>query len=200
MPIGREKEPYMIEMTIDSVRIGLMNRQMEYQYVVLLREKGAERYLPIFIGPAEAKAILIKLKDESVPRPMTHDLLHSIVDTLGATIDSIIVNDLKSDIFYAKIILNIDGGQTEVDARPSDALALAIRMGAPIFAEESVLDKAGIPLEQDKETGEPILEKEDLSSSEGKGTKVSEEEMKRLSAFRDFINNLDLDDFGKHKS
>ena len=191
----------MIEMTIDSVRIGLMNRQMEYQYVVLLREKGAERYLPIFIGPAEAKAILIKLKDESVPRPMTHDLLHSIVDTLGATIDSIIVSDLKSDIFYAKIILNIDGGQTEVDARPSDALALAIRMGAPIFAEESVLDKAGIPLEQDKEPGEPILEKkEDTSSSEGKGKKVSEEEMKRLSAFRDFINNLDLDDFGKHNS
>jgi bifunctional DNase/RNase len=190
----------MIEMTIDSVRIGLMNRQMEYQYVVLLREKGAERYLPIFIGPAEAKAILIKLKGESVPRPMTHDLLHVIVDTLGATIDSIIVSDLKSDIFYAKIILNIDGGQTEVDARPSDALALAIRMDAPIFAEESVLDKAGIPLEQDKDTGEPILGERDVSSSEGKGKTVSEEEMKRLSAFRDFINNLDLDDFGKHKS
>lgn len=191
----------MIEMTIDSVRIGLMNRQMEYQYVVLLREKGAERYLPIFIGPAEAKAILIKLKDENVPRPMTHDLLHAIVDTLGATIDSIIVSDLKSDVFYAKIILNIDGGQTEVDARPSDALALAIRMGAPIFAEESVLDKAGIPLEQDKETGEPILEREEgVNDSEGKGKKVSEEEMNRLSAFRDFVNNLDMDDFGKHKS
>ncbi|HEX79239.1 MAG TPA: bifunctional nuclease family protein [Dehalococcoidia bacterium] len=191
----------MIEMTIDSVRIGLMNRQMEYQYVVLLREKGAERYLPIFIGPAEAKAILIKLKGESVPRPMTHDLLHSIVDTLGATIDSIVVSDLKSDIFYAKIIMNIDGGQTEVDARPSDALALAIRMDAPIFADESVLDKAGIPLEQDKETGEPILEEGDIArSSEGKGKKVSEEEITRLSAFRDFIDNLDLDDFGKHKS
>lgn len=191
----------MIEMTIDSVRIGLMNRQMEYQYVVLLREKGAERYLPIFIGPAEAKAILIKLKGENVPRPMTHDLLHSIVDTLGATIDSIIVNDLKSDIFYAKIIMNIDGGQTEVDARPSDALALAIRMDAPIFAEESVLDKAGIPLEQDKETGEPILEEGEIErSSEGTGKKVSEEEITRLSAFRDFIDNLDLDDFGKHKS
>ena len=191
----------MIEMTIDSVRIGLMNRQMEYQYVVLLREKGAERYLPIFIGPAEAKAILIKLKDENVPRPMTHDLLHSIVDTLGATVDSIIVNDLKSDIFYAKIILNIDGGQTEVDARPSDALALAIRMDAPIFTEDSVLDKAGIPLEQDKETGEVILEKEDnIISPEGKGKKVSEEEMKKLSTFSEFINNLDLDDFGKHKS
>jgi bifunctional DNase/RNase len=190
----------MIEMTIDSVRIGLMNRQMEYQYVVLLREKMAERYLPIFIGPAEAKAILIKLKGENVPRPMTHDLLHTVVDTLGASVDSIIVSDLKSDIFYAKIILTVDGKQMEVDARPSDALALALRMDAPIYAEESVLDKAGIPLEQDKETGEPILEREETGSDEGKGKKVSEEEMKRLSAFRDFIDNLDLDDFGKHKS
>jgi bifunctional DNase/RNase len=191
----------MIEMTIDSVRIGLMNRQMEYQYVVLLREKMAERYLPIFIGPAEAKAILIKLKGENVPRPMTHDLLHTVVDTLGASVDSIIVNDLKSDIFYAKIILTVNGKEMEVDARPSDALALAIRMDAPIYAEESVLDKAGIPLEQDKETGEPILEREeDIGSAEGKGKKVSEEEMKRLSAFREFIDNLDLDDLGKHKS
>jgi len=193
----------MVEMTIDSVRIGLMNRQMEYQYVVLLREKSAERYLPIFIGPAEAKAILVKLKGENVPRPMTHDLLQAIVDTLGASIDSIIVSDLRSDIFYAKIILNINGGQTEIDARPSDALALAIRMGAPIFAEESVLDKAGIPLERDKETGEPILGEDGTEEPpvEGEGSKkVSEEEINKLSAFREFINNLDLDDFGKHKS
>jgi bifunctional DNase/RNase len=191
----------MVEMTIDSVRIGLMNRQMEYQYVVLLREKSAERYLPIFIGPAEAKAILVKLKGENVPRPMTHDLLQAIVDTLGASIDSIIVSDLRSDIFYAKIIININGGQTEIDARPSDALALAIRMGAPIFAEESVLDKAGIPLERDKETGEPILGEDGTEEpAEGEGKKVSEEEINKLSAFRDFINNLDLDDFGKHKS
>ncbi|MDD4874011.1 MAG: bifunctional nuclease family protein, partial [Dehalococcoidales bacterium] len=97
----------MVEMTIDSVRIGLMNRQMEYQYVVLLKEKTAERFLPIFIGPAEAKAILIKLKGESVPRPLTHDLLQKVLVTLGASIDSVVVSDLKSDIFYAKIILNI---------------------------------------------------------------------------------------------
>ncbi len=191
----------MVEMTIDSVRIGLMNRQMEYQYVVLLREKSAERYLPIFIGPAEAKAILVKLKGENVPRPMTHDLLQAIVDTLGASIDSIVVNDLRSDIFYAKIILNINGGQTEIDARPSDALALAIRMGAPIFAEESVLDKAGIPLERDKETGEPILGEDGTEEpAEGEGKKVSEEEVKKLSAFKDFINTLDLDDLDKRKS
>ena len=113
----------MVEMTIDSVRIGLMNRQMEYQYVVLLKEKNAERFLPIFIGPAEAKAILIKLKGESVPRPLTHDLLQKLIVTLGIAVDSVIINDLKSDIFFAKIIINIDGRQEEIDSRPSDALA-----------------------------------------------------------------------------
>ncbi|MFA5629151.1 MAG: bifunctional nuclease family protein [Dehalococcoidales bacterium] len=190
----------MVEMTVDSVRIGMMNRNMEYQYVVLLKEKAAERFLPIFIGPAEAKAILIKLKGENVPRPLTHDLLQTVMATTGVTVDSILINDLKSDIFYAKIILNIDGRQEEIDSRPSDALALAVRMDTPIFADESVLEKAGIPLDQDKETGDPILPKEDYGEIESKGGKVSEEEMKRLSAFRDFIDNLDMDDFGKHKS
>jgi bifunctional DNase/RNase len=179
----------MIEMIIDSIRVSLMN----YQRVVILKEKVADRYLPIWIGPAEADAIAVKLQDVSVPRPLTHDLLRSVIDTLGASIDSIIVCDLKNDTFYAKIILNVDGKQMEVDSRPSDALALAVRVGVPIFAEDVVLDKAGIFL--DKETGKPVSQKE----SE-KGGEVSEDEMRRMSAFYDFINTLDLDDFDKRKS
>jgi bifunctional DNase/RNase len=179
----------MIEMIIDSIRVSLMN----YQRVVILKEKVADRYLPIWIGPAEADAIAVKLQDVNVPRPLTHDLLRSVIDTLGASIDSIIVSDLKNDTFYAKIILNVDGKQMEVDSRPSDALALAVRVGVPIFAEDVVLDKAGIFL--DKETGKPVSRKE----SE-KGGEVSEDEMKRMSAFYDFINTLDLDDFDKRKS
>jgi bifunctional DNase/RNase len=179
----------MIEMIIDSIRVSLMN----YQRVVILKEKIADRYLPIWIGPAEADAIAVKLQDVNVPRPLTHDLLRSVIDTLGASIDSIIVSDLKNDTFYAKIILNVDGKQMEVDSRPSDALALAVRVGVPIFAEDVVLDKAGIFL--DKETGKPVSRKE----SE-KGGEVSEDEMKRMSAFYDFINTLDLDDFDKRKS
>ena len=181
----------MIEMTIDSIRVSLMN----YQRVVILKEKMAERYLPIWIGPAEADAIAVKLQGVTVPRPLTHDLLHTVIDTLGATINSIIVSDLKNDTFYAKILLNVDGGQMEVDSRPSDALALAVRAEAPIYAEETVLDKAGIIL--DKETGKPIPEEKEAG---GKGKKVSEDEMKKLSAFYDFINTLDLDDFDKRKS
>ena len=169
----------MIEMIIDSIRVSLMN----YQQVVILKEKTAERYLPIWIGPAEAEAIRL-----------THDLLHSTIAALGATVNSIIISELKSDTFYAKILLNVNGGQMEVDSRPSDAMALAVRAEVPIFAEEAVLDKAGILL--DKETGKPIP----LEGEAGEGKKVSEEELRRMSAFSDFINTLDLDDFDKRKS
>ncbi len=183
----------MIEMNIDSIRVSLMN----YQRVVILKEKSAERYLPIWIGPAEADAIAVKLQGANVPRPLTHDLLRSVIDSLGATVRFIVVNDLKSDTFYAKIILNVDGKQIEIDSRPSDALALAVRTGVPIYADEAVLDKAGIFL--DAETGKPVIEGKEEAG--GKGKAVSEEEMKsKLPAFYDFINTLDLDDFDKRKS
>ena len=183
----------MIEMTIDSIRVSLMN----YQRVVILKEKVSDRYLPIWIGPAEADAIAVKLQGVAVPRPLTHDLLNSVIDTLGAVINSIIVNDLKNDTFYAKVILDIDGKQVEVDSRPSDALALAVRTDVPIFADDSVLEKAGIFL--DGETGKPIFE--DSEEIKGKDKPVNEAEMKKkMSAFYDFINTLDLDDFDKRKS
>lgn len=181
----------MIEMLIDSIRVSLMN----YQRVVILKEKDSDRYLPIWIGPAEADAIAVKLQDVTVPRPLTHDLLRSVIDVLGATVRSIIVSELKNDTFYAKIVLSVDGGQMEVDSRPSDALALAVRANVPIFAEEIVLDKAGILL--DKETGKPIQE---MEAGEAGGKKPSEEEIRRMSAFYDFINTLDLEDFDKRKS
>ncbi len=180
----------MVEMTVDSIRVSLMN----YQRVVILKEKSAERYLPIWIGPAEADAIAVKLQGVSVPRPLTHDLLCSVIDSLGATVNSIIVSDLKNDTFYAKIVLSVDGEQMEIDSRPSDALALAVRTDVPIYVEDMVLDKAGIML--DRETGKPIAPETGKSTD----TKVSEEEMKKMSAFYDFINALDLEDFDKRKS
>jgi len=117
----------MIEMVIDSIRTSLMNCQR----VVMLKERAAERYLPIWIGPAEADAIVVKLQGATVPRPLSHDLLHSVIGVLGATLNSIVINDLRSDTIYAKIILNVDDGQMEIDSRPSDALALAVRTDSP---------------------------------------------------------------------
>jgi bifunctional DNase/RNase len=184
----------MIEMTIDSIRVSLMN----YQRVVILKEKVSDRYLPIWIGPAEADAIAVKLQGVAVPRPLTHDLLNSVIDSLGGVVNSIIVNDLKNDTFFAKVVIDTSGKQMEVDSRPSDALALAVRTGVPIYADESVLDKAGILL--DSETGKPIFDEKE--TMEGKPIKkVNDEEMKKkMSAFYDFINTLDLDDFDKRKS
>ncbi|MBE0430500.1 MAG: bifunctional nuclease family protein [Dehalococcoidia bacterium] len=173
----------MIEMTIDSIRVSMMN----YQRVVILREKGTNRYLPIWIGPAEADAIAVKLQNVELSRPLTHDLLQSVISTLGASVDYVVVTGLKEDTFYAKLALSVDGDKLDIDSRPSDALALAVRVGAPIYADESVLEKAGIIL--DEETGKSV--------SEGK---VDEQELQGLSAYKDFINTLDLEDFNKRRS
>lgn len=177
----------MIEMSIDSIRVSMMN----YQRVVILKEKDAERFLPIWIGPAEAYAIAIKLQGVTPPRPLTHDLLETSITTLGASVDSIIVTDLQNDTFYAKLILEANGERLELDSRPSDAMAVAIRAGAPIYADESVLDRAGILL--DSETGKP------MSQSQTKQDEPTEEELKSLSAFRDFIDTLDMDGLDQTK-
>ncbi len=173
----------MIEMKIDSIRVSLMN----YQRVVILKEKEANRYLPIWIGPAEADAIAVKLQNMELSRPLTHDLLQSVINALGATVNYVVVNALQNDTFYAKLYLNVDGTQLEIDSRPSDALALAVRTGATIYAEEAVLDKAGIVL--DEETGKPPAKE-----------RLDEAETQELAAYKDFIDTLDLEDFKKRQS
>ena len=182
----------MLEMTVDSIRVSPMN----YQRVVILKEKESDRYLPIWIGPAEADAIAVKLQDLSVPRPLTHDLLGTIIDSLGGTIDHILVSDLHNDTFFAKITIQSNGESKEIDCRPSDAVALAVRAKVPIYANEEVLDKAGIHL--DKETGKPLVQE---TASDGSPlepqAEVKPEELKSMSAFTDFIDSLDLEDFGK---
>ncbi len=184
----------MLEMTVDSIRVSPMN----YQRVVILREKESDRYLPIWIGPAEADAIAVKLQDLNVPRPLTHDLLGSVIDSLGGSIESILVSDLHNDTFFAKIIIQANGESKEIDCRPSDAVALAVRAKVPIFADEAVLDRAGILL--DKETGMPMgQEVAEEGQMTERRTEVREEELKSMSAFTDFIDSLDLEDFGKQQ-
>ena len=184
----------MIEMVVDSIRVSLMN----YQRVVILKERETSRYLPIWIGAAEADAIAVKLQGTSVPRPLTHDLMQSVIDALGGKVNSIIVSDLQKDVFFAKIVLNRDGEQVEIDSRPSDAIALAVRVQVPIYAEEDVLNRGGVWL--DKDTGKPVAEDaEQPPNPEGKQV-IDEEMKKKASAFYDYINKIDLDDFGKRKS
>ena len=178
----------MVELTIESIRVSLMN----YQRVVILKEKDSDRYLPIWIGPAEADAIAVRLQEVAVVRPLTHDLLRSIIDALGATVSYILVSDLANDTFFARIAMEVDGRSLEIDSRPSDAIALAVRAQVPIYADESVLEKAGVRLDQE---GQP-LEKGDMADIEPT-SEVKAEELEKLSPFRDVIEGLDLEDFEK---
>jgi bifunctional DNase/RNase len=175
----------MKELSIESIRLSLMN----YQRVVILREKDADRYLPIWIGPAEADAIAVRLQDVSVARPLTHDLLRNAIETLGARVSHIVVNDLANDTFFARIVLDVNGQTLEIDSRPSDAIALAVRVDVPIYAEESVLDRAGVVLDEE---GSP-------ADQEGAGKPLDPAELERLGAFKDFIEGLDLSDFDQRK-
>ena len=174
----------MLELTIDGIRVSLMNQQR----VVILRVKDTDKYLPIWIGPGEADAIALKLQNVSVPRPLTHDLLSDVISSLDAQVDRIVVSDLSDDTFYAKIVLQVNGSTMEVDSRPSDALALAVRTESPIYAEDAVVEKAAIML--DAETGRAVHVDE---GDDAEPRPVTEEERAKLSAFEDFIGSLDLD-------
>ena len=168
----------MVEMEVESVRVNLLNPNR----VVVLKEKERERYLAIVIGGSEADAIAIKLQDRNVQRPLTHDLIKSIIDNVGAQVLRITVSNLVDQVYYANIVIQSNGGELDIDSRPSDAIALAVRTGVPILVSEEVLEVAGI---------EPSAEDEVGRAEESEG--VTEEELK---PFREFINQLDLDDLG----
>mgnify|MGYP003388971249 CR=1 FL=1 len=172
----------MREMVIDSIRVSLLN----YSRIVILKEKDAERFLPIWIGQPEAEAIALKLQD------MTHDLLHHLIGDLGGVIDHIVVSGLDQETFFAKIMVTASEKTIAVDSRPSDALALAVRAKVPIFVEDSVLDRAGVHM--DAETGKAVVG--DSDGSESVGSPPTDSEIERMSAFKDFIDTLDLDDIG----
>lgn len=166
----------MIEVIIDSIRVSLMSQHR----IVVLKDSNGDRYLPIWIGPCEADAITIELQEMPPQRPLTHDLLKSVVRELGGKVVHILINDLRNDVYYARIVVDVNGRQIEVDSRPSDAIALAVRAKVPIFVADVVMDKAAIEPDEDVEAEAPARD--------------DEVETGRLSAFQDFVNTLDLDD------
>jgi bifunctional DNase/RNase len=154
-------------MVVESVRVHMLSSQ----HVVILRESDSERYLPIWIGSWEAQSIAMRLQGVEAERPLTHDLLASILDELSVTVRQVVVSDLADETFRARIVLVQGGSDYEIDARPSDAIALAVRVAAPIFATEAVLDRAGVMPEEDEEA--------------------------RLSVFREFVNSLEGEESGE---
>jgi bifunctional DNase/RNase len=173
-------DPDLVEMVVESVRVHMLSSR----HVVILKDSGRDRYLPIWIGPWEASAIAMKLQGLSPDRPLTHDLFAAALEGLGVKVDRVVISSLAEETFHARLLLDQGGRTIEVDSRPSDALALAVRAGGRIFAAESVLEQAalgadgaeeegaeGIPLES---TGEQIVDP-------------------RLDVFREFVNSLDID-------
>ena len=143
----------MHEMDIYGVSFDLVGKQP----IVLLKTKDGNRYLPIWIGQPEAAAILMKLQGATTPRPMTHDLLTEILSELDARITRITVTELREITFYAQVTVQLDGTEVEVDSRPSDAIALAIRAEAPIFAADQVIEESAIEFEGDEVNEEEIV-------------------------------------------
>ena len=160
----------MYEMVIYGVSFDLVGKQP----IVLLKTADGNKFLPIWIGHPEAAAILMKLQSQAAPRPMTHDLLSDMLEQLGAQIIRITVTELKENTFYASITVQQNGSEIEIDSRPSDAIALAVRAEAPIFAAEEVIEESAIEFED----GE-----------------VNEEEI--VSEFKQFLENVTPDEFAE---
>jgi bifunctional DNase/RNase len=181
----------MIRVTVDSVRVSLLTQNR----VVVLRESDSRRYLPIWIGQFEADAISFVLQSLTPSRPMTHDLLNVVFQELHAHIEHVIINDIQDTTFYARIVATSPTGPIEIDARSSDAIALALRASVPIFVAPHVFDQSSVPFDTE-EQDTPLfrspgnaLRDEDSTPSPEPATSDD-----TLSLFRDFINSLDNDD------
>lgn len=173
----------MLEVVIDSIRVSLMSQQR----IVILRERDAERYLPIWIGVYEAESITIALQEVEVARPLTHDLVKNVFNQLNARVVRVEVIALREDTFFGNIVAETDGRTLNIDSRPSDALAIAVRAHVPIMVARSVMDTAGIIPEED------IREKENGIGEQLSDTELEETE-ERLSVFEDFLDGIDTED------
>jgi bifunctional DNase/RNase len=192
----------LVEMVVESVRVHMLSNR----HVVILKDVERDRYLPIWIGAWEASAIAMRLQGVTAERPLTHDLFIAAIEQLGARIDRVVISDLADETYHARLFLTHDGTEVEVDARPSDALALAVRSEASIFAADDVLDQAA--LGTDPDVGEDDDEEGDEGEA-GTGPGAGEGRVRRrrvplesvggaiadprLDMFRDFVNSLEVD-------
>jgi hypothetical protein len=159
----------MIEVTLETIQVSLVSSHR----IVVLREAETDRCLPIWIGPCEAEAIKVGVKGIEVRRPLTHDVIVNVIEALRAELLHILISDLADNTFYATLVLSTQEGEVRVDARPSDAVATAVRLGVPIYVSESVMDEAGVMPEQN------ILDQASADSE-------------NLGVFRDFLSSLDM--------
>jgi len=187
----------LVEMVIESVRVHMLSNR----HVVILKDPEGDRYLLIWIGAWEASVIAMRLQDLAAERPLTHDLFAAALDRLGVRVERVVINELTDETYHARIHLERDGVQVEVDARPSDALALAVRAEVPIFAADEVLAQAALAADPDEEAAADDDEGEDDAEAgeRPRRRKAPLEQVgnapadPRLDMFRDFINSLEVD-------
>jgi len=191
----------MIEATVESIRVSLVSQNR----VVILREIDGDRHLPIWIGAYEAEAIAMELQGVAATRPLPYDLFRSLLTELDATVQQVVIAELTDKIFYARIVIDIQGRTLEMDSRPSDALAVAVRTGARILIADSIMDEVGVSMDDDD--GDEI-DVTAIAESTGIAETTPDPPMpdsprvenEQLGVFRDFINSLDLDDFDRKRS
>jgi bifunctional DNase/RNase len=177
-----------IEMVVESVRVHMLSSR----HVVILKDAEHDRYLPIWIGPWEASAIAMRLQGLTPERPLTHDLFATVLGNLGARIERVLISSLADETFHARLVLVQPDARHEVDARPSDAIALAVRLGVPIFAAEAVLEQAALGADAaeggDEAEGAEGSPGRLAAALEATGEKI---DPTRLDIFREFVNSLD---------
>ena len=186
----------LVEMQIESVRVHMLSNR----HVVILKDNEGDRYLPIWIGAWEASAIAMRLQGLAAERPLTHDLFAAALDRLGVRVERVVISELTDETYHARIHLERDGVQVEVDARPSDALALAVRAEVQIFAADDVLAQAALAADPDEDVGADEGDEEaDAESDRPRRRRPPIESVgdapadPRLDMFRDFVNSLELD-------
>ena len=186
----------LVEMQIESVRVHMLSNR----HVVILKDNEGDRYLPIWIGAWEASAIAMRLQGLAAERPLTHDLFAAALDRLGVRVERVVISELTDETYHARIHLERDGVQVEVDARPSDALALAVRAEVSIYAADDVLAQAALAADPDEEVGEDDGDED--AESEGERPRRRRPPIEsvgdapadpRLDMFRDFVNSLEVD-------
>jgi uncharacterized protein len=185
----------LVEMQIESVRVHMLSNR----HVVILKDNEGDRYLPIWIGAWEASAIAMRLQGLAAERPLTHDLFAAALDRLGVRVERVVISELTDETYHARIHLERDGVQVEVDARPSDALALAVRAEVSIYAADDVLAQAALAADPDEEVGEDEDEDAESESDRPRRRRPPIESVgdapadPRLDMFRDFVNSLEVD-------
>jgi bifunctional DNase/RNase len=170
----------MVEVVIDSIRVSLMSQQR----VIILREVGSERYLPIMVGIYEAEHLTLAMQNVEVSRPLTYDLFVNMLDALGAEVVHVEVVALREETYFGNIVVNVNGTMLNIDSRPSDAMNLAVRMDVPIYASRKVLDEAG------------LVPEEDLAEEIEGETEVESE---RLSIFEDYLEQMEGEEEGSEE-